>query len=435
METLKDYLENSYRIKRIPTYIADRCTERKATGHMCQVCADVCPQNIYPTGKRKRPIWDHCLKCGLCAASCPARCITVPSRKMESFLMAAARKGALTIACENEGSSARINERCIADLSWEQLAYAALREGVVISLRACGGCDSEVCKGIIEQNLKELRFFLGEEIYQERVTVLREGEVYEASTTEEAISRRDLFGFLGNLSVDTAFTMMPKLGSPRDNGLMFRGMLRDIVAQKAAECEPTAKPKYAVRLPRFTKNCYNCGYCVSACPNDALKILPGESGFTVAVDVWKCTGCGLCKNRCRSEGISGIVPMHVSTLGKVAVAKLPNHLCSICGKPFPYDADKDYCKACATKMRNEEARRKREERRKKKEEEKAAAALAAEKAAEEAGLALPDEQEPEESVLTEPGEQVTAKTVLPVSEDGQPVAETVPDDSGKSSDE
>ncbi len=433
METLKDYLENSYRIKRIPTYIADRCTERKGVGHTCQVCADICPQNIYPTGKRKRPIWDQCLKCGLCSASCPARCLTVPSRKMESFLMAVARKGRLTIACENEGSSARLNERCIADISWEQLAYAALREGVVISLRVCGECDNEYCKNIIEQNMKQLRFFLGEEVYQERVTVLREGEVYEASATEEAISRRDLFGFLGNLSVDTAFTMMPKLGSPRDNGLMFRGMLRDIVAQKAAESESSAKPKYAVRLPRFTKNCYNCGFCVSACPNEALKIIKGENGFTVAVDVWKCTGCGLCKGRCRVEGISGIVPMQVSTLGKVAVAKLPNHFCSMCGKPFSYETDLDHCKTCETKLRNAEVRRKREERRKKKEEEKAAAALAAEEAAEGAGLALPDGQETEAPVLTETGEQVTAETVLPVSDDGQPVVETVPDDSGKSS--
>ena len=62
--------------------------------------------------------------------------------------------------------------------------------------------------------------------------------------------------------------------------------------------------------------------------------------------------------------------------------------------------DQDYCKACVTKMRNEEVRRKREERKKKKEEEKAAAALAAAQEAEKAETAVPGEQTAQETVLT-----------------------------------
>ncbi len=366
MPSLKDYIERDYGIRRTPLYIAERCTERKATAHVCQTCAEICPQNIYPTGKRKRPMWDQCLKCGLCAAACPGRCVTVPSRKAESFLMAVARKGKLTVACEKEDSAARLNERCVAALSWEQLAYAALREGVVISLRVCEDCGDDVCKGIIEQNLKELEFFLGEEVYRERVTVLRKGDSYEVSTSEEAISRRDLFGFFGNLSVDTAFTMMPKIESARDSGLFFRAMLRDIVAQKAADCEPAQRPKYAVRLPHFTEKCYNCGHCQQACPNDALKLVKGQNGFIAKVDVWKCTGCGLCMSKCRVEGIDRIVPMRVSTLGAVAVAKLPDHVCSICGRTYPYDSDLDHCKTCEAKLRAAEMKREREERRKRK---------------------------------------------------------------------
>ncbi|MCD8068127.1 MAG: 4Fe-4S dicluster domain-containing protein [Lachnospiraceae bacterium] len=381
MPSLKDYIERDYGIRRTPLYIAERCTERKATAHVCQTCAEICPQNIYPTGKRKRPMWDQCLKCGLCAAACPARCITVPSRKAESFLMAVARKGKLTVACEKEDSAARLNERCVAALSWEQLAYAALREGVVISLRACGECGDEACKEIIDRNLKELKFFLGEEVYRERVTVLREGDTYEVSTYEEAISRRDLFGFLGNLSVDKAFTMMPKMVSARDSGLFFRAMLRDMVAQNAEGSEPAQRPRYAVRLPHFTKKCYNCGHCEQACPNEALKLVKGRDGFTVKVDVWKCTGCGLCKNKCRAGGIDGIVPMRVSTLGAVAVAKLPDHICSICGRVYAYDTELDHCKTCEAKLHAAEMKREREERRKRKAQQEADEALEAKIAA------------------------------------------------------
>ncbi len=355
MDTLNDFIEETYGIRKTPTYIADRCTDRKTIGPSCQICADICPQNIYPYGKRKRPIWDQCLKCGLCSAACPADCITVPSRRVESYMLALAGKGRLTISCEREDPGARLMVRCAASVSWEQLAAAALMKGVIISLRRCGECKDELCKNITEGNIEKLKFFLGDKVFESSVTILRDGDgAISSEDSQEVVSRRNFLSIFGNLSVDRAYSMLPAIDEPRDNGLIFRALLRDTVLKKTGG----DGEKYCVMMPRFTENCYNCGYCASACPNGALKFIQDSENFTVTVDVWKCTSCGLCERQCRVGGISKMTAMRVSTLGTVAIARIKNHLCPVCGKPYSYKEESDYerCKFCETRKVNEKRR-------------------------------------------------------------------------------
>ena len=100
MNTLKEQLEAAYGLSRSPQYQAKRCTARKSRGETCNVCAEICPEKVFPSGKRKHPTWDACSHCGLCAASCPARCITPPVDRVKSFLMAVAKPGPLTLGCD-----------------------------------------------------------------------------------------------------------------------------------------------------------------------------------------------------------------------------------------------------------------------------------------------------------------------------------------------
>ena len=352
MYTIKEYLEKAYGIRKDPSYIAARCTGRKSAGDNCNICSQVCPMGIYPSGKRKRPVWDQCAHCGICSAACPARCISPPQDRANNFIMAAAKKGPLTVCCEEEEGAFRLSVRCIAAVAWEQLAFSALNGGVVISLRECGKCGEGDLKTHISDNLKKLKLFLGEELYKEKVTVLSEGDE-EIEVPEEGVSRRDILSFFGNLPIDRAFSIMPKLGQSEDIGLFYRGMLRDAV-KEASESEEGKGRKYGVYLPRFTQKCYNCGYCVKACPNEALKMIKTQTGFTVAVDVWRCTGCGICKNICRSGGIAGISAMRVGTMETVALARLEDNLCPKCGKPFPRDTGEEICHTCVGKRQFDE---------------------------------------------------------------------------------
>lgn len=354
MYTIKERLEGIYGIGRVPQYIANRCTNRKSHGEDCTVCADICPEHIYPTGKRKHPVWDQCIKCGLCAAACPSRCIVPTEDRVNSFLMAAAKRGALTVGCNEEENSFRLSLHCVAAVSWEQLACAALGEGVVISLRKCAGCTRKTEYSVIQENLQILRRFLGEARFAEKVTVLTEEEqTYDPP--EEKVSRRELLSFMSNLALDKAFTMLPKVESKRDNALFYRAMLRD-AAEKAEPGE-----KFGMVLPRFNDKCYNCGYCAHACPTDALKLIPGETTFTVAVDAWRCTGCGICQNTCRSSGITGIVPVKLPHLRTVALGRYPVNNCAECGNPFPRAEGAALCATCLSKHRAQELRKKRSE--------------------------------------------------------------------------
>ena len=45
------------------------------------------------------------------------------------------------------------------------------------------------------------------------------------------------------------------------------------------------------------KRCKGCGYCINACPQDALSVsdFVNEKGYnTVQVDETKCVACGMC---------------------------------------------------------------------------------------------------------------------------------------------
>lgn len=359
MYTIKERLEGVYGITRTPQYIANRCTNRKSQGESCTACADICPEHIYPTGKRKHPVWDQCIRCGLCAAACPARCIVPPADRVNSYLMAVAKRGPLTVGCNSEEHTFQLSLRCLAAISWEQLAYAALQKGVVISLRQCAGCDCKAEYAIIQANLETLRKFLGENRFRQAVTILTD-ENQSYTPPKETVSRRELLCFIGSTPLDKAFTMLPKVESKRDNALFYRAMLRDAV-DEARQKNPESGEKFGMVLPRFNNHCYNCGYCAHACPNDALKLLSGGPTFTVAVDAWKCTGCGICQNTCRSDGISGILPVKLSHLRTVALGRFPTSNCAECGNPFPPNPGVELCATCMNRRRAQELRRKRTE--------------------------------------------------------------------------
>ena len=81
----------------------------------------------------------------------------------------------------------------------------------------------------------------------------------------------------------------------------------------------------------------------------------------MAVDPWKCTGCGICQNTCRSGGISGIVPVKLTHLRTVALGRFPASNCAECGNPFPPSPGVELCATCLNRRRAQQLRRKRGE--------------------------------------------------------------------------
>mgnify|MGYP000787989459 CR=1 FL=1 len=86
-----------------------------------------------------------------------------------------------------------------------------------------------------------------------------------------------------------------------------------------------------------------CTPCYTSCPTGA--VLPFEDINDVPrIDYAKCTGCGICRNICRVDGISGIVPARVFHLGTVALGRFPQNLCARCGTPVPRGSE--LCGVC-----------------------------------------------------------------------------------------
>lgn len=345
MQSMSGMLQERYFIGAVPTYNAMRCSDRKSYGNDCSVCFETCPAGIYPEGKRKKPVWTQCIKCGICAANCPDRCITPPAARVEQFLMAAAKKGETGICCREDDLTLSLSVSCLAAVSWEQMAYCALGEGLVISLKPCQKCENHNLKLLIMQNLEQLRFFLGDAIFEKKVKILQGDDVYEPENT--GMSRRELFQVFREMPLDRAIRSLPSLENGQDNGLIYRAMLRDKVAENAAELAPGDRPKFRVKLPVFTDDCWNCTMCQRACPQNALKLQTDDQNrILMTVDVWRCVGCGICQNACKTGAISGIAAMKVSTFGKVALKRVQGYVCEDCGKFRPKDAPEGVCSVC-----------------------------------------------------------------------------------------
>lgn len=349
MYTVNEYLDKEYGIGSVPKYMAARCTGRKSFGNECDICARVCPEKIYPKGKRMHPVWDGCIRCGLCSAACPARCLTAPKDQVKRFLMALQKRTRCTIGCGKCKDLPALRVSCIAALSWEQLAIAALRGGVVLQLGFCRECERIDAYRQIEETRKKLKSFLGEAYDRENVTEVHDPE--EAFPEEKKIvNRREFFQVMKSFPIDKALAMMPKLENKQESGLFYRAILRNMVKQPVV-----------MELPLFSENCYQCGYCEKACPNQALEFIAEEGHFTAVVDIWKCTGCGICKNICRNQGIKSIVPMKVPHLGKAALAKMAKSVCPGCGKAVSRD-HKGLCGVCEKKAKVEESKARYEKR-------------------------------------------------------------------------
>ena len=351
MESIQEQLAVNYSITELPSYTASRCLDRKTGGGDCSVCTEVCPVMAYPEGKRKRPDYKNCIKCGICSAHCPARCIAPPAVRIDRFLMALGKPGELGISCDEDDSTVlSLHVNCLAALSWEQLAIAAVSKGLVISLNACGKCSREGFKGLISETLAQLRAFLGEELFAQKVKILENGAAYVPENT--GMSRRDLLQFFRHMPLDEAQQALPDPLIKQESGLFYRAMLRDAVRNAAAAVpEAEAKPRYRMDLPIFTDLCYGCNSCALLCPHKALKFITRGDTLIPTVEPWRCIGCTVCINGCSVHAISKVAPMKVSSLDRVALRKIPLFYCETCGKPRPKDAERGLCFSCLKKAK------------------------------------------------------------------------------------
>ena len=321
MESLIDTLRKSYHLDSFPVYQRKNCLSASTFGRECDRCVRLCKEGVFQSGRRdKRPDFSKCEKCGVCAACCPYGAISPIDTQTRNFLMALARQSEVSVGCEEDVEAWSVSLPCLAALSWEQIACAALKNGVVLSLRACGDCPNAECAAAVTKTIRQAREFLGDAVFNERVTLLKQGDSYVPHG--KAVSRRELFSFFKNLPLDAARSMLPELPEGSNAALFYRALLRDIVKEQYDLAQKEQRARYILSFPAVTDGCTGCGICVRMCPEKALQLRGGSGEKSVAIDAWKCTGCGFCEKACREQAIKGLAKMAVPHMGTVRIKRL-----------------------------------------------------------------------------------------------------------------
>ena len=322
MESLIDTLRKTYRMTGTPVFHNKYCVNASSFGYDCDACVRLCPEGLFTDGKKtKTPDFSKCTKCGICAAACPAKAISPVDTQVRAFLMALARDEEISAGCLEDETGWSVSCDCLAALSWEQVACAALRNGMVISLRACGSCEKKACAAKIMETLTKAKHFLGDDLFFDKVRILEKGDAYEPKGN--AISRRELFTFFKRMPLDTAAGMLPELKTGERSELFYRALLRDLVRTHYDETPKEQRLRYPVTLPRIQNNCDGCGMCARMCPEKALAVQTDADGNKmVTVEAWKCVSCGKCVRSCTKKAIDGMTEMGVPHLGKVLLKRL-----------------------------------------------------------------------------------------------------------------
>ena len=329
-----------------PFLSLSHCINRNQKHMACSACMDVCPKGVYDREQKTPPKWDACQNCGLCAAACPSRCIAPSPSNAKRHLLLADRKGEIMLSCTRAETKSGHKEACLALLPWEFLAYLALGGKLILNLKPCKDCPHEDCLELLENQLRRLRHFLGDEQYAARVV-----RCFDTMTEEKGndVNRRDFFRSMMQNGQKTGVLAWNDIAGSKVDAMVYRRLLARRVREMAKQGE---KLSCRMMLPWMTDACFACGICALLCPNGALEMGEEQDGKRpVYITPYKCTGCGVCRAVCRDGCIEEICAVDVPHLDKLVLARVASRSCERCGRAISPRKEETLCIACRQKRR------------------------------------------------------------------------------------
>ncbi len=337
-----------------PEYRAEHCLNRIQRRYSCTVCTDNCPKDVFHLNPKQALSWSHCVNCGLCVSTCPSRCFTPSAGTRRVFSEGLPPERPVSFSCRSEEQLADKTVICLAGVPWEYFAALALGNGLILLTGSCESCKHEKFRELWKENLRHLRDFLGEKLWEERVrfqlpeTAAKEGE-------EKALSRRDIFAgakkTLQKGIYQSVAWRLPELGADEADGLIYRRQLAMMLESRRSQ--EGGKERFGLELPRFTAACYGCGICEKICPQKALEFgeRTEQGERPVYLTPWKCTSCGQCVRACPWGGLSKLQLIGVPTMNRLLLVRVRSGKCQSCGTAIP--ATQEFCSVCAAKRKRQ----------------------------------------------------------------------------------
>ena len=350
-------------LKSHPVLTPALCLNRRQRRYPCTRCADLCPHDVYPVHSGEAIRWAQCSDCSLCVSACPARVIAPSAQNRRAYVDNADASGPVRVTCRREETFGDLRASCISALPWELLAVFALRTGLILCLRTCPSCDDPKKKQLLEENLKQLKDFLGEERFAQQVCLVRPGDdipsSQEAPFESSPVTRRELFSGMRKSVmkqlVRQAEKRMPLPDEEDTDGMQYRRLLFEAVSKERAAALSEQKtqdaehlPQYGVQLPRFNTACFGCGICETVCPHKVLTFSPEEDGSRMIwIEPWKCSGCSLCVKLCPYKGLDCLELVSVPHLGKLPLVRVKSSSCERCDAVILPGTDPPLCRRCS----------------------------------------------------------------------------------------
>jgi ferredoxin len=365
----------------------------------CTICLDACPVEgcLSFKGNSVSVEKDLCNGCGICTTACPSGALVLEwldDIELQKRLLKASDGKPLTLICslspetkdgciqpEGPAGSSLARVPCLAVIKESHLVNLAFKNSLNITLDCsrCYECTLSGGKDIIDRTvayaenlLAALGHTSGIDVLKERTTEDtgrgsifgkkgRKKTVREITPAPE-LSRRELFGFLGEKARATATErILGKTVDPGDAGAGRTGevperraiLLEALKDETGAASATLADGEFPVR--GLTLNgCVMCHKCESFCPTESLKRVEREGETAIEFDLARCMSCNECKELCIDGAISynevvGLKPM--VERGAVTLAAMARVECPKCSKQYHPELDKDGCPTCAKRSR------------------------------------------------------------------------------------
>ncbi|MBB5022004.1 4Fe-4S dicluster domain-containing protein [Desulfurispira natronophila] len=335
-----------------PEYTPSYCLNNRSATVICRRCQDVCPTKALSLPQPGACHLDSgsCCRCGHCIRACPTLALDFPRTPYRQVAVKMSRHKISSVVCRHFTETPDcVQVECLGVLDPPLLlSMQACGQPLQLATGKCGDCRCEDKASMLE-HLENLLTELDLE-YQPWVPQAQEPSHQQSPAGGPAVSRRSLFGWLGNRQQSEAPPQLAEAppASPLANEDAFR-LKRALFNRFVEGSNPGAVklfPSENFAMVVSQGACRQCHLCVRICPAGALEWQKGESGAQLTFDARWCLACHKCQ-LCPAKNLS-LQPLNSQEYcldHRRILAVFPeSRECIECGDLHSNDAER--CRVC-----------------------------------------------------------------------------------------